>query len=75
MTVLHLTNQVTRETCSYYRRRSLVVRLHSRHLEIREKGRRDAVPVDYVAIYELALKLRHRREKAEKAAARKGGAK
>lgn len=55
-----------RETASYYRGRALMVQLRGRYLEIREKGRRDVVSVEYGAIYELGLKIRWRRERAEK---------
>ena len=59
---------VTRETAAIYRHRPLVVTIKPHHLELWEKGRRDTVAVDYGTIYELALKLRWRREQAEKKA-------
>ena len=65
-TVLNGTNPVTRETGAYYRRRPLVVKLTPRTLEIREKGRRDTLVVDYGVLYEFALKLRWRQQQAEK---------
>jgi len=71
MTVLHERNPVTRETCSYYRRRALVVRLRPRHLEIREKGRRDALLVDYAVLCDFAQKLRWKQRQREKRAAQK----
>lgn len=66
------TKPVTRETRLAYRGRALVATLMPKHLELREKGRRDTLMVDYAAIYELALKLRWRKIQAEKKAARKG---
>ena len=38
-----------------------------RRLELRKKGRRDTLAVDYATIYEVAMKLRWR-EQAEKKA-------
>ena len=67
-----ITRPVRRETALYYRGRALMVELAPRHLVIREKGRRDSVSVDYAAIYEFALKIRFRREQAEKVSKRKG---
>ena len=62
------TKPVTRETAAMYRHRPLVVTIKPRHLELREKGRRDTLAVDYATIYEVAMKLRWRREQAEKTA-------
>ena len=61
-----------RETATLYHRRPLIATLTPRYLELREKGRRDTLTVDYAAVYELALKLRWRREQADKRAAKKG---
>lgn len=58
--------RTTRETAVTYRRRPLVVTVLPRTIELREKGRRDVLAVDYATIYEFALKLRWRREQAEK---------
>jgi hypothetical protein len=66
MTTIHHDHPVTRETFSEYRGRPLVVRLTPRTLEIREKGRRDVLAIDYGVIYEFALKLRWRRLESEK---------
>lgn len=66
MTTLHHDHPVTRETASLYRTRPLVVSLKPRTIEIREKGRRDVLAVDYGALYEFALKLRWKRSQAEK---------
>jgi hypothetical protein len=71
MTVLHETNPVTRETCCYYRRRALVVKLKPLYLEIRQKGLRSVETIDYETVYETAAKLRWRREQAEKMSARR----
>lgn len=68
---------VRRETAVLYRGRPLLVELAPRHLTIREKGRRDRVSVDFAAIYEFAMKIRFRREQAEKkqaSASRRGRA-
>jgi len=62
---------VRRETCSLYRRRPLVIVAHPRHLEIKEKKRRDSVNVSYEAIYEFALAIRYRQQQAEKRAKRR----
>lgn len=58
--------RTTRETAVVYRRRPLVATLTPRTLELREKGRRDVLAVDYAVLYEFALKMRFRREQAEK---------
>jgi hypothetical protein len=62
---------VRRETASLYRRRPLVILAHPRHLEIKEKKRRDSVSVSYEAIYEFALSIRFRQQQAEKRAKRR----
>ena len=66
MTTLKADSSVVRETATLYRTRPLVVRLKARHLEIREKGRRDTLLVDYAVLYDFAQKMRWRREQAEK---------
>jgi len=66
-----LTKPVRRETATFYRGRALMLAIHGRHLELREKGRRDTLSVDYATIYDFCWKLRWRREQAEKQAARK----
>jgi hypothetical protein len=68
MTVLN--SIVRRETAKVYRGRALCVALRPTFLEIREKGRRDTVIVDYAAIYEHGLKKRYQLQQAEKAAAK-----
>ena len=73
MTAIHHDHPVTRETASVYRSRPLVVRLRPRTIEIREKGRRDVLSVDYSVLYEFALKLRWRRSQAEKREGRLSG--
>lgn len=62
---------VRRETSSLYRRRPLVIVAHPRHLEIREKKRRQSVSVSYDVLYEFALKMKWRNEQAEKRAKRR----
>ncbi len=71
MTVIRNDKPLIRKTDAYYRKRELIVNLKPRHMEIREKFRRDIVTIDYATIYEAALKLRWRREQAEKRAAKK----
>jgi hypothetical protein len=63
--------KTTRETATSYRGRPLIATLTPRYLEIREKGRRDTLMVSYDVIYELALKLRWRKQQAEKKAAQR----
>jgi hypothetical protein len=58
---------VERETAVTYRGRLLVLTLHSRYLEISEKGRRDSLSVDYAALFEFACKLRFLSERKESA--------
>jgi hypothetical protein len=48
-----------------------VIVAHPRHLEIKEKKRRDSVNVSYEAIYEFALAIRYRQQQAEKRAKRR----
>lgn len=60
------TKPVRRETQDVYRGRPLMITVLPRYLEIREKGRRDILSLDYATIYEFALKTRWRREQAEK---------
>ena len=55
-----------RETAATHKGRPLMVALHPRYMEIREKGRRDVLSVDYDAIFHLAMKLRWRQEQAER---------
>lgn len=57
---------VTRETATFYRGRALVATIQPRHFELREKGRRDILTVDYATVYEFALKMRWRQAQAEK---------
>jgi len=57
MTLLTDLKSVQRETAAQYRRRALVVRLKPRTIEIREKGRRDVLVVDYLTLYDFAMTL------------------
>ena len=66
MTILRANKTVKRETSTIYRARPLMVTLTPRLIQIREKGRRDAVEVDYAAVYEMAMRMKFRREQAEK---------
>lgn len=72
MTLLKNDARVMRETATLYRRRPLVIALRPRYLEIREKGRRDTLPVEYGALYDFAQKLRFRQQQAEKREQRRG---
>lgn len=72
MTLLKDGSRVMRETATLYRRRPLVVSLRPRYLEIREKGRRDTLLVEYAALYDFAQKLRFRQREAEKREQRRG---
>ena len=65
------TKPVVRETASYERNRALVVTVHPRHLELREKGTRRSVAVDYSTLYDFARKLEWRKAMEEKRLARK----
>lgn len=66
MTIIKDHKLVTRETAAYYRGRPLIVRLRPRYIEVREKGRRDVLEVDYLVLYDFAQKLRWRKQQAEK---------
>jgi len=74
MTKLSGSTPVRRETETLYRRRPLVVKLKPLYLEIREKGRRDTLLVDYAVLYDFAQKLRWKQRQAEKRAAQKARA-
>jgi len=69
MTVLH--RPVRRETAIVHRGRALVIAVHPRHIEIREKGRRDVLSVSYDVLYDFALKFRFRQQQAEKRESKK----
>jgi hypothetical protein len=60
MTILRHDAPVTRETAVCYRGRPLVVELHAGYLTLREKGRHQAVALDYAAAYECALRMQAR---------------
>ncbi len=69
MTVLNTI--VRRETAKVYRGRALCVTLRPTFLEIREKGRRDTLSIDYSVLYEFTLKARWGKAQSEKAAKKK----
>lgn len=52
-----VTRPVRRETAACYRGRPLVVELHPGYLELREKGKRQAVTLDYHTALEVGYKL------------------
>jgi len=57
---------VVAETNARYRGRTLVVRLGSHEIEVREKGRRRWVAVPYLAVLEAGLKLAAREARRAK---------
>lgn len=57
-----LTKPVVRETAATERGDVLVAELHPRYLRLRLKGKRESFMVDYLAILDLARKLRYRLE-------------
>jgi hypothetical protein len=61
-----VTKPVTRETAVMYRGRPLIATLRPWGIELREKGRRLAVPVDYRAVYEFGFKIMARAAQQEK---------
>ncbi len=61
-----LRSPVTRETGATSRRRPLIVTLAGYVIEIREKGRRFRVEVPIEAVYDLAMRLKARQERAER---------
>lgn len=69
MTAIH--TPIRRETATYYRGRPLIVELHPGYLNMREKGRRFALAVDYRAVIDLAYKIKARADAAERKALRK----
>lgn len=72
MTKLEHHKKVTRESCSMYRGRSLVVELHSTFLRIRQKGKRSFQDLDYTVALEAAYKLEYMQKQREKKAEKKG---
>lgn len=63
MTKLRPGTPVTRETDVYERSDAIVVSLYPRFLEVRLKGHRQTLTVDYGAILDLARKQAWRRQK------------
>jgi hypothetical protein len=64
ITKLNSDKPLVRETALESRGVALVVALHPRFLEIRPKGTQEWFPVDYEAIYHLAMKLDARQREA-----------
>ena len=60
MTKLSVRSSVTRESLVVYRGRPLIVELSAHYVAVRQKGRRDRVPVPIQAVYDLGMKLRAR---------------
>lgn len=73
MTQISPQTPLRRETSVYYRGRPLIVELHPGYLTLREKGRREAVAVDYRAILDLGYKIKARADRQEKLERRKKG--
>lgn len=65
MTKLTPDKTIKRETASFDRTDPLVIELHPKYLEIRPKGTRSGVTVDYGAIYDLGRRLQARRGAVE----------
>jgi hypothetical protein len=61
MTKLQPNKPLVRETAVFERTNPLVVELHPRTLEIREKGKHAGYVVSYDVIYDLARKLEAQR--------------
>ena len=59
-----LSKPVRRETATVVRGRALIVELHAGYMLIREKGKRNAVAVDYRAVLDLGYKLLSRQERS-----------
>lgn len=63
MRITKIGSPVVRETAIFERTNALIVTLHPRYIEIRLKGQRDSVSVDYTEVLELARR-RDRRSAA-----------
>jgi len=61
MRITKIGSPVVRETAIFERTNALIVTLYPRHIEIRLKGQRDSVSVDYGEVLELARRLPHNR--------------
>jgi hypothetical protein len=61
---------LARETAAQYRGRPLIIELHPGYLEIREKGRRNRVTLDYRTALEVGYKILWRQQQADKKAAK-----
>jgi hypothetical protein len=72
VTTIAAGKSVTRKTAVTIRRRPLVVTLHAGFLELRSAGTRTAFAIGYEAVYTAAAKLAADKNRAERAAARKG---
>ena len=68
-----LTHPVKRETAARYRGRPLIIELHPGYMNIREKGTRRSVTVDYRTALEVGYKLLARQKQAEKVQEKKRG--
>lgn len=67
MTMIRTDAPVRRETAARYRGRPLIVECHSGYVTLREKGRRRAVSVDWLAVYDLGWKMAARAARADRA--------
>ena len=56
------TKPVVRETAAAERGDAIVVELHPKYMELRIKGKRAGVTVDYASVLDLARKIAYRRD-------------
>jgi hypothetical protein len=61
MTKLQPGKPLIRETAAMDRRDPIVVELHPKYIELRLKGKRSGVTVDYEAVLDLGRRLAFRR--------------
>lgn len=66
-----LTRNVLRKTQATHKGREIMMDAGARVLRVREKGRREWLPVPWEAVLHLAYKIKAREEQALKAAQRK----
>lgn len=66
-----LTRNVKRKTAATYRGREIMIDAGARTCRVREKGRREWLPVPWDAILHLAYKMKAAAARTEKLAAKK----
>ena len=62
---MRVTKPVKRESAVMVGHRALMIEVHPGYLKLWQKGKRDAVIVDYGAIFDLGWKIRAREAKCE----------